>query len=310
MEKVIRGRLAGAYMKGQEPGLAIPVYESLLKREPNATTAWRGPLMAQALSSSGPAALTTAQHFPAGISRTLGRDPDYLRAVPTAYQDTGQAQQAEQILLDAIDLRGGTATSQRNLRLQYALLLASDQQYAEAGAVYRELIEGDPENVSAWQGLVALEHESGQDPEAVTLVERMPPQTYDDALRDGGFPSLLASIYEGQNHPDVAQQFLERAARIYADHGQELPISLQLQVAAVDLQRNRAEGAYRIYRSVLTQHPDRLDAWKGLLAALHQTGHDGTVWRRYRRFPPGAARARARCPVLADNRCHLRRNRQ
>ncbi len=67
-----------------------------------------------------------------------------------------------------------------------------------------------------------------------------------------------------------------------------LPIPLQLQVAGLDLERNHADAAYRIYRSVLMDHPERLDAWKGLLAALHKTGHDADALAQLVQIPPDA----------------------
>ena len=130
-------------------------------------------------------------------------------------------------------------------------------------------------------------------PDAIAMVERMPPDAYDNALRDGGFLSMLAAIYQSQNHPDVAEGFLERAIGIYEENGQPLPIPLQLQVAAVDLERNHPQAAYGIYRSVLTQHPDRLDGWKGLLAALHATDHDADALAQIQQIPPEVRKALA-----------------
>ena len=77
------------------------------------------------------------------------------------------------------------------------------------------------------------------------------------------------------------------------DNGQPLPIPLQLQVAAVDLERNHPGGRVQIYRSVLTQHPDRLDAWKGLLAALHATDHDADALAQIQQIPPAVRKALA-----------------
>jgi tetratricopeptide (TPR) repeat protein len=172
-----------------------------------------------------------------------------------------------------------------DITLQYAALLAQDKEYAQSQDIYRKVIRADPNNIDAWQGLVSMQHLAGHDADAIAIVERMPPDAYDSALRSGGFLSELAAIYQSQNHPDVAQDFLERAVKSYLDNGEPLPISLQLQVAALDLDRNRPEGAYNIYRGVLTQHPDNLDAWKGLMAALHATDHDADALAQIQEIP-------------------------
>ncbi len=286
---------AGAYMKMQLPDQAVPVYQALLKKQPKSAVWWRGLFNAQAQAGEGKAAIATEGEFPAALKASVARDPDYLRNLAQAYVGAGQDAQAQKILLQAINLK--YAPGQERIRdevtLQYAALLAQDKNYPQAAAIYQKMLRSDPNNVSAWQGMVSLQHLAGRDADAIAMVERMPPDAYEGALHDGGFLSMLAAIYQSQNHPDVAEGFLERAIRIYQDNGQSLPIPLQLQVAALDLERNHAEGAYNIYRSVLTQHPDNLNAWKGLLAALHATDHDADAMAQLEQIPPEVRKALA-----------------
>jgi tetratricopeptide (TPR) repeat protein len=286
---------AGAYMKMQEPEQAVPLYRQLVRRQPKLAAAWIGLVSAETEAGQGKAAIATARQFPPAVRRSAAKDPAYLRTLARAYVEAGQNAQAERILAQAMNLHYGA--SQESLKteiaLQYAALLGQDKNYAQAAAVYRRILHGDPNNVSAWQGMVSLEHLAGRDADAIAMVERMPPEAYDSALRDGGFLSMLAAIYQSQNHPDVAEGFLERAIRIYESNGQPLPIPLQLQVAAVDLERNHPAAAYRIYRSVLTEHPGRLDAWKGLLAAMHATDHDADALAQIQQIPPAVRKALA-----------------
>lgn len=282
--------LAGSYMKAQQPRLAIPIYQQIVKMQPKSETAWRGLFMAQALAGDHRAALLTVQHIPPAVSTGLGNDPDYLRTLAGAWAAVGQMPEAQRVYAQALNLARTNPQLKGEIELQYAALLSASGHFAEAAANYRDLLIADADNVNAWQGLVALEHEAGRDPQAITTVERMPPEAYDEALRDGGFLLMLASIYQSQNHPDVAQEFLDRAVKLYEENGQELPIPLQLQIAAVDLQRDHPEAAYRIYRSALTQHPDSLDAWTGLIAALHATGHDADALAQIQQIPPDVLR--------------------
>ena len=286
---------AGTYMKMQQPEKAVPVYQQLLRRQTRSAAWWRGLFMAEVEAGRARAAIATARQFPPAVSGSAGKDPNYLRTLARAYAENGQDAEAQRVLLQAINLH--YPASQEPIRteitLQYAALLAKDRNYTQAAAVYRRVLGADPNNVGAWQGMVSLQHIAGHDPEAIAMVERMPPDAYDSALRDGGFLSMLAAIYQSQNHPDVAEGFLERAIRIYQENGQPLPIPLQLQVAAVDLERNHPQAAYSIYRSVLTQHPDRLDAWKGLLAALDATDHDADAMAQIQQIPPAVRRALA-----------------
>lgn len=284
--------LAGVYMKAQEPAPAVPLYQQLVRRQPRSAAMWRGLFMAEAQARQAKAAIATTQKFPTALARSVRNDPIYLRTLAMAYEDLGDGAQAERLLLEAIHLRylPGQEKIRTDTLLLYAQTLGQNRHFAQAEAVYRSLLAHDPENVSAWQGRLSLLHQMGHDPEAITMVERMPPTAYDNALSDPGFLSMLAAIYQGQNHPDVAQGFLERAARIYEDEAKPLPIPLQIQVAALDLERNHPDAAYRIYRSVLMDHPQRLDAWKGLLAALHKTDHDADALAQLEQIPPDVKR--------------------
>ncbi|MGA8529157.1 MAG: tetratricopeptide repeat protein, partial [Acidobacteriaceae bacterium] len=284
--------LAGVYMKAQEPAQAVPLYQQLLRREPRSEAMWRGLFMAQAQAGQGQAAIATTQKFPTALARRVKKDPIYLRTLSMVYEGLGNGPEAERLLVEAINLpyASGQEKVRTDTLLQYAQTLGQNRHYAQAEAVYGGMLARDPENVSAWQGRVSLLHQMGHDPEAITMVERMPPTAYDEALSDPNFLAMLAAIYQGQNHPDVAQGFLERAVRLYEDAAEPLPIPLQLQVAGLDLERNHADAAYRIYRSVLMDHPERLDAWKGLLAALHKTGHDADALAQLEQIPPDVKR--------------------
>jgi tetratricopeptide (TPR) repeat protein len=278
---------AGAYMRMQTPDLAVPVYQALLHRQPASPAWWRGLFNAQAQAGQGRDVILTQNKFPPALKKSVARDPDYLRNLARAYVAAGQDTQAQKILVQAMNLKfpAGEEKIRTEITLQYAALLAQDKDYAQSSDVYHRVIRADPNNIDAWQGLVSMQHLAGHDADAIAIVERMPPDAYDSALRSGGFLSELAAIYQSQNHPDVAQDFLERAVKSYQDNGEPLPISLQLQVAALDLDRNRPEGAYNIYRGVLTQHPDNLDAWKGLMAALHATDHDADALAQIQEIP-------------------------
>jgi len=289
---------AGAYMRMQTPDLAVPAYQALLHRQPQSSAWWRGLFNAQAEAGQGRDAILTANKFPPLLKKSAARDPDYLRHLARAYVAAGQDAQAQKILVQAINLKypAGSEKIRTEITLQYAALLAQDKNYAQSSDIYHTVIRADPNNIDAWQGLVSMQHLAGRDDDAIAVVERMPPDAYSFALRSPGFLAELAAIYQSQNHPDIAQDFLQRAVKIYQDNGQTLPIALQLQVAALDLDRNRPDGAYNIYRGVLTQHPDNLDAWKGLMAALHATDHDADALAQIQEIPQSVRKQLANDP--------------
>jgi lipopolysaccharide biosynthesis regulator YciM len=84
--------------------------------------------------------------------------------------------------------------------------------FDQAAVMYTQIMNDDAVNLSAWMGLVSAHHELKQDNEAIADVEKMPPATYEAALNDAAFLSMLGSIYQQANQFDVAQNLLERSA--------------------------------------------------------------------------------------------------
>ena len=86
--------------------------------------------------------------------------------------------------------------------------------YDQALALYSQVLQSDPSNVSAWMGLVSAHHEMGQDTEAIADVQKMPAATYETALADPGFLAMLGAIYQQANQFEVAQGLLERSVKL------------------------------------------------------------------------------------------------
>ena len=144
-------------------------------------------------------------------------------------------------------------------------------------------------------GIVSAEHELGQDNQAIADVQKMPPASYQQALSDPGFLSMLGSMYQQANQFEVAQGLLERSGQVQIAAGGHPSIPLQLQLAAIYLQRNNTAQAYAIYRQILSTNPERADAWKGLIATLQSTNRDAEALKQI-----ALVRARLRKELEAD----------
>ena len=57
-------------------------------------------------------------------------------------------------------------------------------------------------------------------------------------------------------------------------------------MAGIYLLRERPQHAFPIYRQILTENPDRPDAWKGLLSVLHSSGRDQEALAQVQQIPP------------------------
>jgi tetratricopeptide (TPR) repeat protein len=279
--------LAGTLMKAQQPEAALTIYVQYVKKQPTDPDGWKGLFQAQYEAGHPQAALDTERKIPVAVHAKLMKDPEYLRTLASCYMAVGRDADAQKILKSALDMpfpNNGKGL-QVETQMQYADLLQLGNHKDQAAGLYRQVLTEDPANVNAWQGLVRVEHEMGQDAAAVQSIESMPPGTYDMALKDPGFLSTLAAIYDHQNQPDVAQGFLEKAISAETAAGQQPSIPVELQLADIYMKRGNSQQAYSLYRQVLMTHPERLDAWKGLLNALHATGHDREAVAQVQQIP-------------------------
>jgi tetratricopeptide (TPR) repeat protein len=268
--------LAGLLTKNQQYSSAAGVYEQLLKAQPRSADGWRGLFLAYARDGQNQKAIAVSARFPAPVRAAMAKDPEYLRTLATIYQAENRPADAQRALAQALSLPfpdNGT-NLKADTRLQYAGVLMEAKRYSQAAELYTQILNEDAGNLSAWEGLVSAHHELGQDTQAIADVEKMPPATYETALADSGFLSLLGSIYAQANQYEIAQGLLERSAKLQIAAGGQPGIPLQLQLAAIYLQRNNTAQAYAIYHQILVAHPDRTDAWKGLISTLLVTNHN------------------------------------
>lgn len=279
--------LAGLFVKEQQYTQAAGTYEQLLRVHPNDVDGWRGLFLAYARGDQNEKALATMARFPAPVKAAMSKDPDYLRTLASIYQSEGRTGEAQRVLAQALALPfpGNGTTLQNDTRLQYAGILLEAKHYNQAVALYIQVLSRDPGNLAAWEGLISAHHNLGRDNEAINDVQRMPAATYESALADPGFLSMLGAIYQQANQFEVAQGFLERAERQEIASGGQPSIDLQLQLASIYLLRNDSNRAYAIYRSVLSAHPDNAGAWQGLINALQSTNRTAQALQEIAQIP-------------------------
>jgi cellulose synthase operon protein C len=285
--------LGGTLLKAQQPTVAAQVFDRLVKVSPASPAAWRGLFMAQSGAGNTAQALETDRRIPAPIHTQLMRDPDFLRALASVDSAAGRDADAQRVLRSALDLPfpADAHGVKAETELQYAGLLQQANRLDQAGGLYRQVLAADPGNTAAWQGLIRVEHAMKQEAQALETLESMPPASYDQAMRDPGFETTVASIYQAQNKLDIAQSILEKAIAQQTTTGQQPALGVELQLAGLYLSQNNARQAYPLYRQILSENPANTDAWKGLLSTLHSTGRDQEALAQVQQIPPDVRRA-------------------
>ena len=280
--------MAGLLVKEQQYASAAGFYEQLIKVQPGSAAGWRGLFLAYARDGQNARAMTVSARFPVAVKATMAKDPEYLRTLATIYKAQNRPADAQRVLAQALALpfpQNG-ANLKADTRLQYAGLLMEVKRFAQAADLYVQTVNEDPNNVSAWMGLVSAHHELGQDTLVISDVEKMPPPAYEAALADPGFLSMLGSMYAQANQFEIAQGLLERSAKMQTAAGGQPTVALQLQLASIYLQRNNTQQAYDIYRQVLSDDSSRVDAWKGLIGTLLVTNRNSEALSEIGMIPP------------------------
>ena len=280
--------LAGVYIKNEQFPAAVEIYQQIVRIQPTSLDAWRGLFLAYARNHQNQQAMAVIPRFPVSVKAALNRDPDYLQNLASIYQATGKDAEAQKVLAQALALPfpDDGSTLKTGTRLQYAGILMAAKRYDQAAELYKQILAEETSSLPAWMGLVTAEHLLGHDNESIELVEKMPPDTYETALADPGFLSMLGSIYAQSNQLEIAQGLLERAARLQAKNGGQPALSLQIQLASIYLQRNNTADAYALYHQILEAHPDNLDAWRGLIGAMQLTHRDAEALQEIKLIPP------------------------
>jgi tetratricopeptide (TPR) repeat protein len=279
--------LGGTLLKAQQPQAAIPVFMAYVKVKPEAPHAWRGLFLAQAGAGDAPRALQTERQFPVPVRAVLVKDPLFLRALASAYSAVGRDADSQRVLRSALELPfpADAKGMEADTQMQYGSLLQQANHLEQAAGLYRQVLAKNQNNIEAWQGLVRVQHQMDHDGEAIETIESMPTAVRLRSMRDPGFESAVASIYQSQKRYDVAQDILEKAISQQMATGQKPSVPVQIQLAGIYLLRNDPQQAYPMYRRILGEHQDNLDAWKGLLAAMHETGRDGEALSEIRQIP-------------------------
>ena len=280
--------LGGTLLKAQQPDAALPVFAEYVKLKPEDPAAWRGLFMAQYGAGHFAEALATDKRIPAKVKVTLLHDPDYLRTMASVYSATGHDADAQRVLQDALNLpfpNGGKGLKS-DVQLQYASLLVAANRREQAMLLYRQVVAADPNNATAWIGLLQTEHLLGRDQGAFVELQTMPAQTYTQAMQEPGFETTVAAIYESQGHDELAQDVLEKFLAKQSAEGRKQFVPAQLQLAGIYMRHgNSGEKAFPLYQSALANNPRRADVWSALLGALHANGHDQEALAEAQQIP-------------------------
>lgn len=273
--------LGGTLLRTGRPREAVPYLQRSIRIDPKSQLAWRALFLSQSQAGQQGEAVKTAEQIPSEMRSKFESDSEFLGALATDYAAIGQQSQSDRVLRRALSLiqtDNGSETSAAK-QLQYASLMMAAKRYNNAVHSYRRILAVEPDNADAWRGLVTAEHLAGRDDEALREFRMMPTSVATNAQSDIAFLSMLAGIYQSQAKTDAARATLERVIRIQPS------LSLQLQLASVEMSGSDKARAVKLYQQLTDEHPESKEAWIGLIQGLHATDHDREALRQISEVP-------------------------
>jgi tetratricopeptide (TPR) repeat protein len=120
----IEMQLAGIYAERGNPQLAYPIYQQVLRENPDRADAWAGLLSALHVTGHDKEALQQLALIPAGPRVQLQQNPDYLQTMAAVYAGAGQPQEATKALGQVEhDYAAERSAPPANVEIQKAWLL-------------------------------------------------------------------------------------------------------------------------------------------------------------------------------------------
>src|SRR5574340_80160 len=278
--------LGGTLLKRGQAGPACEIYEQLVEIQPQNADGWRALISAKHQSAGAAAAIAASRRMPAPVATTLAKSLDYLALTASVHADAGDTEQSNRIFQQAMELaRSQGKTLSLPLQVQFAGLFLQHGRTEQAAQAYQRVLDADPENTDAWEGLIASLVQRHEEARAFALLQRMPKETYNSALRRAGFLRSVASINLSQGRPETAEAFLQKALEAEQQPGASAGLGTKLQLASLWIEMGHRDRAERMLRQLAISNPENADVWKALMGSLSRDNRNEEALNIAQRIP-------------------------
>lgn len=203
-----------------------------------------------------------------------------LEAAPAPRIDTAGSSAAtttlkpEPVTKSPVTTVANTSAPAMGDELARASSLAGSGDTAGAEQIYRRAITATS-SPAAWAGLITLQHQLQRDAAALQTLEQMPEATRQAALKEPAFSLTVASVEANQGRSGAAQQVLQSLLAGASQPPGPVFGPAQLQLASLLLEEGQSAQAYALFRAAIGNGQfENAQAWAGLFASLHASGHD------------------------------------
>ncbi|MBZ5603308.1 MAG: BCSC C-terminal domain-containing protein [Acidobacteriia bacterium] len=279
--------LGGTLIKMGDAAAAWPIFEKLTQEQPQNDDAWYQLINARYRASGADSALALTRQIPESVRIALARNVNYLALLAVANADAGHQADSKRYLQEGVELANTKGLDlPASLQMQFAGLYLRDGYPNQAASVFQRVVDTEPENLDAWEGLLAALVQLHQEGRAARLIDRMPASVNEAAQMRPALLRSLAAISTSLGQLKSAEKLLQRSVELEPAADDPANLAAKLQLAHIWLAQGRPQQAESLLRDLMSSHPDSPDVWKALLAALHQEKKDDAVLAEDTRVPP------------------------
>jgi tetratricopeptide (TPR) repeat protein len=276
--------LAGVYLKSGKAKEAASIFEKMIALEPNDLENWRGWINARYQAEGAKAAVAAAQSAPPLVQTDLQKSAEFLGLMASATAELGQSKESSSYVERAMAIaRANNMALPNTLLLQVAGTNLNQGNYAKASELYQSVIRSEPYNLVAYEGLIATFLQQKEEKAAFEVIEKMPSDLYQSALKRPGFLRSSAFVQARFGRAEQAEQLLSEMIRM--DGPDKVSVDVQLQLADIWLQQGRAADSERLIRELLAKHSDDANVWRSLLLSLRKRNLNETALIEASRMP-------------------------
>jgi tetratricopeptide (TPR) repeat protein len=224
--------------------------------------------------------------IPDAVALKLSENLEYLALTARICSESGEevlAQKTFAQMLAFVNQRGEDIPA--NLQVEIVGLMLRFKRPGEAAQRMFKLTEQDPENVDAWEVLLAALVQNHQERSGTEALQRMPETVYNAGLSRPGFLRSVAAIQIAGGKLQDAEDALTKLAEQQKAKGSADAVGTELQLANVYLKEGRADKAEELLNELTDANPDNSDVWKAFSAMLHERHRDLEVLALRQRMP-------------------------
>ncbi len=278
---------AGVLMQQNRPDKALPLFEQAVRMQQDRPQGWIAWFDALVQSNHSKEVIADQPYITPETAVKLEADPTYTAVIAAAQMNVGNEGEGKRLLAQLAEMPQQDKRTAAQLRC--AQLIALNNPRGSARLAF-DVIRISPDNVEAWKLLIRDEHAAGRDQMALTAADRMPSTVYQEATRDVDFVVMLADTHQAMKQYSTASNLLAQA-KSETQGDSKKANRVETQNASLLLAEGSADNAYKTYIKILKRSPLDSDAWKGVIASLHQANQDQAALTQVQQLPVEAAQA-------------------